>query len=107
MRCSIEACASTCSHHPPPRFAVNPSVRPVLTTPLSRLRHNDVHPRAQFVHNGAIPRGRHGMHGSIATRVHTGYGQSIPASVTRPMISWPRTKGMEPIESSVGDGVEL
>ena len=46
--CSIEAWASTCSAHPPPRFEVNPSVRPLLTILLSRLRQDDVHPRAQL-----------------------------------------------------------
>ena len=38
---------------------------------LSRLRHDDVQPRAQLAHGGSMPRGRHGMHGSMTTLVPT------------------------------------
>jgi len=86
---------------------VNPSVRPPLTIRLSRLRHEDVHPRAQVAHGGSIPLAAHGMHGSRATRAPTGWGHSGPASITRPTISWPSTKGKEPMENSVGDGPVL
>ncbi len=87
--CSIEAWASTCSRPSAAQVRVNPSVRPLLTIRLSRLRHDDVQPRAQLAHGGSMPRARHGMHGSTATRVPTGQGHSGPASITRPAISWP------------------
>ena len=54
-----------------------------------------------------MPRAAQGMHGSTATRVPTGSGQPGPASITRPAISWPRTKGNDPIETRVGDGPVL
>jgi hypothetical protein len=85
--CSIEVCARTCSPHPPPRSRVKPSDRPVVRIRLSRLRHEDVHPRLQLAHNGSIARTAHGRHGSTATRVPTGNRHSIPASTSRPAIS--------------------
>ena len=45
---------------------------------LSRLRHEDVQPRAQLAHGGSIPRGRQGMHGSTTTRVPIGDGAPGP-----------------------------
>ena len=74
---------------------------------LSRLRHDDVQPRAQLAHGGSMPRGRHGMHGSITTRVPSAMVQPGPASTTRPAVSWPRTKGNVPTEAKVGDGPVL
>jgi hypothetical protein len=48
------------------------------------------------------------MHGSTATRVPTACRHSGPASITRPEISWPSTKGNEPpIPIRVGDGPVL
>ena len=47
------------------------------------------------------------MQGSSATRVPTATGQSAPASMTRPAVSWPRTKGKVPREARVGDGPVL
>ena len=41
---------------------------------LSRFRHDDVQPRAQLAQGGSIPRGRHGMHGSMTTLVPDGDG---------------------------------
>src|SRR5579862_8260762 len=101
---SIEAWAITCSAQPPPRLVVKPRVRPLLTRRLSRLRHEDVQPRAQLAQSGEIPRGRHGMQGSTDTRVPGATGHPDPASMTRPAISWPRTNGKEPSETRVGDG---
>ncbi len=74
---------------------------------LSRLRQEDVQPRAQLAHGGSIPRGRQGMHGSMTTRVPAATEQFGPASTTRPAVSWPRTKGKVPIAASVGDGPVL
>ena len=76
------AWATTCSPHPPPRSWVNPSVRPELITRLSRLRHDDVQPRAQLRQGGAMSRAAQGMHGSTTTRVPTGYGHPGPTSIT-------------------------
>ena len=95
------------SAQPPPRSCVNPSERPELTMRLSRLRHDDVQPRAQLAHGGSIPRGRHGMHGSMTTLVPTATEQSGPASTTRPAVSWPSTKGNVPMDARVGDGPVL
>ena len=50
-----------------------------------------------------MPRGRHGMIGSTATRVPTGNGQSSPASMTVPAISWPSSKGKSAIPRRVGE----
>ena len=99
--------ARTCSLHPPPRPWVNPSVRPPVRTRLSRLRHDDVQPSAQLAHGGSIPRTAHGRQGSTTTVVPTGCGHDGPASITCPAISWPRTKGIEPIEARVGEGPVL
>ena len=102
------ACASTCSAQPPPSPDVYPSVRPLLTTRLSRLRHEDVQPRAQLAHGGSIPRASaRDARDRRRPGCPTGMGTTGPASITRPAISWPRTKGNEPIEASVGDGPTL
>ena len=74
---------------------------------LSRLRHDDVHPRVQLGQGGSMPRAGTGMQGSTATRVPSGCGQSGPASITCPAISWPSTNGNEPIATRVGDGPVL
>src|ERR1700722_6580622 len=74
---------------------------------LSRLRHDDVQPRAQLTHGGSIPRGRQGMHGSTTTLVPTATEQLGPASTTRPAVSWPSTNGKVPMEARVGDGPVL
>ncbi len=104
---SMESWAVTESAQPPPRSWVNPSERPELTMRLSRLRHDDVQPRAQLAHCGSIPLGRQGMHGSMTTRVPTATEQFGPASTTRPAVSWPRTNGKVPMEAKVGDGPVL
>jgi len=80
---------------PTAEMSVNPRVRPELTTPLSRLGHEEVWPRAQ-VARGSIPRAARGMHGSTATRVPTECGQSDPASIIRTEISWPNPKVSPP-----------
>ena len=104
---SMESWASTLSAHPPPRSCVYPRDRPELTIPLSKFRHDDVQPRAQLAQGGSIPRGRHGMHGSMTTRVPTATEELGPASTTRPAVSWPRTKGNVPMDARVGDGPVL
>ena len=86
---------------------MKPSERPELTMRLSRLRHEDVQPRAQLAHGGSIPRGRQGMQGSMTTRVPMATEQFGPASTTRPAVSWPRTNGNVPMEARVGDGPVL
>ncbi len=74
---------------------------------LSRFRHEEVHPRAQLAQGGSMPRGRHGMQGSMTTLVPTATEQFGPASTTRPAVSWPRTKGKVPMETRVGEGPVL
>ncbi len=103
----MDSWASTESAHPPPRSWVKPSERPELTILLSRLRHDDVHPRAQLAQGGVIPRGRQGMHGSTTTRVPIGIAHPAPVSTMRPPVSCPSTKGKVPMEASVGDGPVL
>jgi len=55
-----------------PEILGDPRVRPELMTRLSRLRHEDVHPRAQLPHGGSMPRAAHGMQGSRTTRDPSG-----------------------------------
>src|SRR5580698_490323 len=98
----MESCASTLSAQPPPRSWVNPRLRPELTIRLSRFRHDDVQPRAQLAQGGSMPRGRHGMHGSMTTLVPMATEELGPASTTRPAVSWPRTNGNVPMDARVG-----
>ena len=61
-------------------------------------------PAAQWRHVGSMPRATQPIVGSTATRVPTATGQSGPASITRPPISWPMTKGNAASVVSVGEG---
>ena len=86
---------------------MKPSERPELTTRLSRFRHDDVQPRAQLAHGGVDAPGQAGDARIERHPGPDGEGASGPASITRPAISWPSTKGKVPMPISVGDGPVL
>ena len=105
---SIEAWARTCSRPPATEVGGEPERASAADDPAVEVEaRRRPTPGAVGAGRDRCPGPGRGCTGRRPPGSPPGHGQPVPASMTRPAISWPSTKGNEPIDIRVGEGPVL